>query len=59
MMDESCWFAGIRNLKTIRVTDETHTKLLRITGTLQAKVGKRKTAEDAIEFLLEEYVRNK
>jgi len=58
-MDESCWFSGIENLKTIRVTDETHIELLRITGTLQAKEGKKKTAEDAIEFLLEEYGRNK
>ncbi len=46
-------------MKSVRVTDETHKKLLGVMGTLQAKEGKRKTVEDATEFLLEEYGRNK
>jgi len=46
-------------MKSVRVTDETHKKLLRIMGMLQAEEGKIKTAQDAVEYLLEEYGRNK
>jgi len=46
-------------MKSVRVTDETHKKLLRTMGTLQAEEGKIKTAQDAVEFLLEEYGRSK
>jgi len=45
-------------MKSVRVSDETHSRLLRIMGMLQAKEGKRKTLEDAVRFLLEEYERN-
>jgi len=46
-------------MKSVRVTDETHKKLPRVMGMLQAEEGKIKTAQDAVEFLLEEYERNK
>jgi len=46
-------------MKSVRVTDEMHKKLLRVMGTLQAREGKRRAGEDAVEFLLEEYERNK
>jgi len=50
--------AGKWECYEVRVTDETHRKLLRVMGTLQAKEGKRKTVEDAILFLLDEHERN-
>jgi hypothetical protein len=34
-------------MKSIRVKEETHRRLLRIMGLLQARDGKRKTVEDA------------
>ena len=46
-------------MKSIRVKDERHRRLLKIMGTLQAEERKIKTAQDAVEFLLEEYERNK
>ena len=44
-------------MKTVKVTEETHKRLLKVVGTLQAKEGKRKTVEDAVLFLLDEYER--
>jgi len=46
-------------MKTVKVTEETHKRLLKVMGTLQAKEGKRKTVEDDVVFLLDEYERNK
>jgi len=38
-------------LKSLWVNEETHNRLLRIMGMLQAEGGKRKTVEDAVVFL--------
>ena len=46
-------------MKSIRVKEETHRRLLRIMGLLQARDGKRKTVEDAVVFLLDEHEGNK
>jgi len=44
-------------MKTVKVSEETYCKLIRVMGTLQAKEGKRKSVEDALAFLLDEYDR--
>ncbi|MEM2889091.1 MAG: hypothetical protein QXI71_02035 [Candidatus Bathyarchaeia archaeon] len=41
-------------MKTVKVSEETHKRLLKFTGQLQANEGKRETVEDAIIFLLDE-----
>ena len=46
-------------MKTIKVSEDTHTRLLRVMGLLQAEEGKRKTVEDAVVFLLDEHEGNK
>jgi hypothetical protein len=35
--------------------EDTHTRLLRVMGLLQAKEGCRKKLEDAVRFLMDEY----
>jgi len=47
----------VKNLKTIKVSDETHRRLLKITGSLQAREGRRKSIEESLLFLLDEYER--
>ena len=42
-------------MKTIKVSDETHRRLVKVMGTLQAKEGKKKKVEDALLFLLDGY----
>ncbi|MBS7615537.1 hypothetical protein KEJ18_07425 [Candidatus Bathyarchaeota archaeon] len=42
-------------MKSVKISEETHRRLLKVTGLLQAKEGKRKTVEDAITFLLDRY----
>ena len=49
----------MRVLKSLRVDEETYSRLLRIMGMLQAQEGKRKTIKDAVKFLLDDYERNK
>jgi len=44
--------------ETIKVSEDTHTSLLRVMGLLQAEEGCRKKAEDAVRFLLDEHERN-
>ena len=46
-------------MKTVKVSEGSHSRLLRVVGTLQAAEGKRKTVEDALVFLLDEHDRNK
>ena len=38
-------------MKTVKVSEVSHSRLLRVVGMLQAAEGKRKTAEDALVFL--------
>jgi len=49
----------VRVVKIVKVTEETHKRLSKVLGTLQAKEGKRKTVEDAVLFFLDEYERTK
>ncbi|MCW4007386.1 MAG: hypothetical protein NWF09_01660 [Candidatus Bathyarchaeota archaeon] len=42
-------------MKTLKISDETHAKLTRIVGQLTATSGKKKTYEDAINALLDQY----
>ena len=44
-------------MKTVKVSEASHSRLLKIMGMLQAAEGKRKTAEDAPVFLLDEHDR--
>ena len=44
-----------QNMKTIKISDQTHAKLTRVVGQLTAKSGKIKTYEDAICTLLYKY----
>ena len=46
-------------MKTVKVSKVSHGRLLRVVGMLQTAEGKRKTAEDALVFLLDEHDRNK
>ena len=46
-------------VKTVKVSEGSHGRLLRVVGTLQAAEGKRKTVEDALVFLLDEHDKNK
>ena len=46
-------------MKTVKVSEDSHSRLLRVVGMLQAAEGKRKTAEDALVFLLDEHDKNK
>ena len=46
-------------VKTVKVSEGSHSRLLRIMGMLQAAEGKRKTVEDALVFLLDEHDRNR
>jgi len=50
-------FEGERVVKTVKVTEETHKRLLKVVETLQSKEGKKKTVEDAVVYLLDEYER--
>jgi hypothetical protein len=50
---------GERVVKTVKVSEVSHGRLLRVVGMLQAAEGKRKTAEDALVFQLDEHDRNK
>jgi len=45
----------VKALKSIKIGEETHRRLLKITGLLQASDGKRKTIEEAVKFLLDEH----
>jgi hypothetical protein len=38
--------------KMIRISDETHTELVKISGELQSKNGRSKTLDDAIKELI-------
>jgi len=49
----------VRVEKSVKVTEETHKRLLKVMGTLQAKEGRRKTVEDTGKILLGKYERNK
>jgi len=42
-------------VKTVKVSEGSHSRLLRVVGALQAAEGKRKTVEDALVFLLDEH----
>ena len=46
-------------VKTVKVSEVSHGRLLRVVGVLQAAEGKRKTVEDALVFLLDEHDKNK
>ena len=46
-------------MKTVKVSEVSHSRLLRVVGVLQTAEGKRKTVEDALVFLLDEHDRNK
>jgi hypothetical protein len=46
-------------MKTVKISEETHTRILKVMGTLQANEGKRKTVEDALAFLLHEHDKNR
>jgi len=46
-------------MKTVKVSESTHSRFLKVLGTLQAAEGKRKTVEDALVFLLDEYEKKK
>jgi len=46
-------------VKTVKVSEDSHSRLLRVVGMLQAAEGKRKTVEDALVFLLDEYEKKK
>jgi len=48
-------FEGGSVVKTVKVSEGSHNRLLRVVGTLQAAEGKRKTVEDALVFLLDEH----
>ena len=41
----------LKKLKTTKISNETHRRLVKVVGMLQAKEGKRKTVEDAVVFL--------
>lgn len=49
----------LKALKTVKVSDETHRRILKIVGTLQASDGERKTVEAAVQYLLDEHDRSR
>jgi len=52
-------FEGGCVVKTVKVSEVSHGRLLRVVGVLQTAEGKRKTVEDALVFLLDEHDRNR
>ena len=44
-------------MKTVKVSEVSHGRLVRVVGMLQAAEGKRKTIKDALVFLLDEHDR--
>jgi len=46
-------------MKTIKVSEEKHSKLISIAAGLALRVGERKTMDDAVGFLLDYYEENK
>jgi hypothetical protein len=49
----------LKALKTAKLSDETHRRVLKVVGALQARDGERKTVEAAIQYLLDENDRNR
>ncbi len=50
---------GAWELKTVRISDETHKKLTRLLGERMAKTGKAQTFNDVIEDLILQRDKNK
>jgi len=46
-------------VKTLRISDENHTEMLKIQGEIQAKSGKFTSMDDVIDYLVKSYRKRK